>query len=407
MRRSVCFVCFFLSLILLLVSCAPVPVSPGADASPSLSTSPTPIPQTEAPVTAAPSATAEPLSELERKLQQMSVEEKVGQLFFLRPEALSPSDGAVTELNDAMRQNIRKYHVGGVILFGKNIKTPEQTKQLTTQLRNADEIGLLLGIDEEGGLVARIGNNAAFSVPVYPAMGILSKEGESAVHDASFRIGTYLKSYGFHINFAPVADVNTNPRNPVIGTRAFSADPHQAMGLVRAAVKGFHEGGVLCTVKHFPGHGDTAEDSHSGAAAANKTLAEMEQCEFLPFQAGIAEGVDLVMMGHITTVKITGDHIPASLSPKIVTDVLREKLGYNGVIITDALEMEAITREYSSGEAAVLAVSAGVDVILCPEDFVAAYQGVLEAVQTGRVSESRLNESVRRILTLKQKAELI
>lgn len=337
----------------------------------------------------------------------MTTEEKAGQLFFLRPESLTPQRGTVTKVDDTLLQNLQKYQVGGIILFSKNIQTPAQTQRLITQMQAVSGTGLFVGIDEEGGRVARIAGNPAFDVPVYPDMGILAQAGEGAVYDASFQIGTYLKAYGFNIDFAPVADVNTNPQNPVIGTRAFSSDPQQAAALVRTAVRGFHKGGMLCTLKHFPGHGDTAADSHLGSVSIDRTLEQLEQCEWLPFKAGIAAGADMVMVGHITALQATGEALPASLSPKMVTGVLRERLRYEGVIITDGMEMKAITQPYSSGEAAVMALEAGVDILLCPLDFEAAYASVLQAIRTGRISEKRLNQSVLRILKLKEQAGLL
>lgn len=219
-------------------------------------------------------------------------------------------------------------------------------------------------------------------------------------------IGGYLKTYGLNLDFAPVADVNTNPANTVIGNRAFSSDPAVAAQMVASAVQGFHDAGILCTLKHFPGHGDTAEDSHYGTASSTKTWAEMRETELKPFAAGIAAGADVVMTAHITTPNATQDGLPASLSYTMLTERLRGELGFTGVICTDSLSMQAIRDHYSAAEAAVTALNAGADLLLMPPDLPEAFDGVLEAVQNGTISEERLNESVRRILMLKQKAGL-
>lgn len=219
-------------------------------------------------------------------------------------------------------------------------------------------------------------------------------------------IGGYLRPYGFNLDFAPVADVNSNPQNPVIGKRAFSSDPKVAAAMVSAAVEGFHEAGMLCTLKHFPGHGDTGEDSHYGTATTNQTWEEMQAAALLPFEAGIAAGADVVMAAHITTPNATQDGLPASLSYTMLTERLRGELGFTGVICTDALEMKAISSHYAPADAAVAALNAGADILLMPADLCAAFEGVVQAVETGAVAEERLNESVRRILTLKEKAGL-
>ena len=362
---------------------------------------------TESPGSSELPSPSEPVSKAEQILKSMTVEEKVGQLFFLRPEALTASNSAVLQYSQELQNHLQKYGIGGIILFSQNLKNPQQTQELIRNMQNACRTGLFIGVDEEGGRVARIGNQPAFRVPTYPDMGILSEQGKDAVYQAALTIGSYLKSFGFNLNFAPVADVNTNPENPIIGSRAFSSDPQTAAELVSTAIRGFHDGGVLCTVKHFPGHGDTLGDSHTGEVFIDRTLEELWDCELIPFQAGIAAGTDMVMVGHITAQKITNDDIPASLSYKMITGVLREKLQYDGVVITDGLEMKSVTERYSSGEAAVMAIEAGVDILLLPANFEEAYSAVLQSVQTGRITEQRLEQSVLRILKLKEKAGLL
>mgnify|MGYP003106262475 CR=1 FL=1 len=307
---------------------------------------------------------------VEERLAAMSLREKVGQLFVVRVEALDPSGQSdSTRLTWAERQGLKKYPVGGS--------------------------------------VARLANASGFDLPQYQSAQAVGTTGDPANARAMGQIiGGYLKTYGLNLDFAPVADVNTNPANTVIGNRAFSSDPAVAAQMVASAVQGFHDAGILCTLKHFPGHGDTAEDSHYGTASSTKTWAEMRETELKPFAAGIAAGADVVMTAHITTPNATQDGLPASLSYTMLTERLRGELGFTGVICTDSLSMQAIRDHYSAAEAAVAALNAGADLLLMPPDLPEAFDGVLEAVQNGTISEERLNESVRRILMLKQKAGL-
>ena len=216
-----------------------------------------------------------------------------------------------------------------------------------------------------------------------------------------------MKELNFNVDFAPVADVFSNPENTVIGDRAFGSDPELVSEMVSMTVKGLQSEGVLATLKHFPGHGDTAEDSHSGYASSYRSLEELERCDFLPFRAGIEVDAAFVMAGHISLPNVLNDQTPASLSYEIVTELLRKKMQFNGIIITDALNMGAISQHYSSGEAAVMAVDAGVDMLLMPADFYAAYEALLNAVQEGRISQERIDESVLRILQTKEKMKEI
>ena len=234
-------------------------------------------------------------------------------------------------------------------------------------------------------------------MPRYESAAALAAAGPEATFAAARTIGHYLKEYGFDIDFAPVADVNTNPKNIIIGTRAFSDDPLHAAPLVSAYVRGLQDAGVTACLKHFPGHGDTLADTHLGFAFTQKTWQEMASCEMIPFVEGIRAGARLVMAAHIATPAVTGNKQPATLSPVILTGKLRGEMGFDGVIITDALEMGAITRLYGSGEAAVRALQAGADLLLCPLDLCAAFDAVLDAVRSGVLSETRLDESVRRI----------
>jgi len=338
---------------------------------------------------------------MEKTIEAMTLREKVGQLFIVRPESLEPgirydSDAELPAyqlqaVSDGMRRRAAEYPVGGVLLYGHNIADPVQVKRFIRELKALPGAPLLC-IDEEGGRVSRIANNPAFDVPRYESAAALAAAGPDATCEAARTIGGYLKRYGFDIDFAPVADVNTNPDNIIIGTRAFSDDPRTAAPLVAAYVRGLQTAGVTACLKHFPGHGDTLADTHLGYAFTPKSWAEIAACEMIPFRAGIEAGAQLIMAAHIAAPAVTGNQQPATLSPAILTEKLRGELGFEGLVITDALEMGAITKQYGSGEAAVLALLAGADLLLCPLNLCEAFDAVVEAVQAGRISESRLDE---------------
>lgn len=364
---------------------------------------------------AEPETTTEPApTEAELKLADMTLEEKVAQLIFVIPDAFvssindeqrndSKADGT-TAVTDEIREMYSKYPVGGFILFAKNIIDPEQLKQYTSDLHSLGKITPIITIDEEGGNITRIAKNENFSVTKFePNAKIAETKDTKNAYTLGKTIGAYLTEYGIDLDFAPVADVNTNPNNTVIGSRAFGTDPKLAGEMVASVIKGLHDSDNMSCIKHFPGHGDTSTDTHKGYAETNKTWDEIKNCEMIPFIAGINAGTDMVMVAHVCAPNVTNDKTPASLSYTLLTEKLRGELGYNGVIITDAMNMGAITNEYSSSEAAVLAIKAGVDIVLCPNDFVKAYNGILDAVNSGGITEERLDESVLRILNLKYK----
>ncbi|MCD8383984.1 MAG: glycoside hydrolase family 3 protein [Clostridiales bacterium] len=334
-------------------------------------------------------------------LEGMTLHEKVCQLFIVTPEELTGISGTATVGGASTKSALQDYPVGGLVYFAGNILTPDQCTSMIENTQSYSQLGLFIAVDEEGGTVARIGRNSAMGTTSFPNMATVGAQGTDAAYNVGLTIGSEITQFGFNLDFAPVADVNTNPDNPVIGSRAFSSDAEKAAELVASAVQGFRDGGILCCLKHFPGHGDTATDSHYGLAETTKTLDELRETEFLPFQAGIDAGAELVMVGHISTPNITGDSVPASLSSYMVTDILRGELGFDGLVVTDSLSMEAVTDQYGSGEAAVLAVQAGVDLLLMPEDLSAAVSALESAVDNGTLTESRIDESVLRILSVK------
>lgn len=343
-----------------------------------------------------PEPTKERAQEL---LEEMTLWEQVCQLFIVTPEELTGIGGPALAAGETTQSALAAYPVGGLVYFTKNLVDPDQTTAMIQNSQSYSKIGLFISVDEEGGAVSRLGKNDAFDVTRYGPMGEITSDEEARTVGAT--LGRELTAYGFNLDFAPVADVNTNPDNPVIGSRAFSSDGTIAAQRVAAAVEGFHSSGMLCCLKHFPGHGDTATDSHSGYAQTSKTWEELTRVELHPFQAGIQAGVDLVMVGHIAAPNITGNQTPASLSYDLVTGRLRGDLGFDGVVCTDAMNMGAISQTYSPGEAAVQAVQAGVDTILMPGDLKQAAQGLMDAVENGTLTQARIQESVLRILTLK------
>lgn len=335
----------------------------------------------------------------ERYIGHMGLHEKVCQMMFVDPENLVSSHD-VTKMDKKLKAALKEYPVGGVMLKSKNIQTEKQLKKLLKKMQANSDIPLFLAVDEEGGTVSRVmqkfGNidgGDIGSMYDYRNLG-----GDTAYGNAE-QIGDNLAYYGFNLDFAPVADVWSNPQNTVIGKRAYSNIYSEAAELIPYAVRGFHAGGVLCTLKHFPGHGNTKEDSHYGNAYVYETKDELEKNEFQSFRAGIDAGADFVMVGHMIVTDIS--NIPSDLSKEIVTDILRTELGFSGIIITDSLQMESITDTYSAKDAAIYAVAAGNDMILEPENLEQAVDGIKQAVEDQIIMESQIDESVRRILVTK------
>ena len=351
-------------------------------------------------------------AEVEKELRQMTLREKVGQMFYVRPEVLDTTIHWTTygELENLKLQQLNKrmtalnadYPVGGMILYAWNIDDESQLASFISQIRNLNGSPLLC-IDEEGGRVARIANNPNFDVKKYQSMEAIGKTGDPAnAYECGNTIGTYLNKYGFDIDFAPVADVNTNPDNVIIGPRAFSDDPAVAAPMVTHYLQGLKDAGVTGCIKHFPGHGDTKADTHFGYASTQKTWAEMMDCEMVTFRAGIAWGCQLIMTAHIAAPNVTGSDVPSTMSPIILKDKLRGELGYRNIIVTDAISMGAITNQYTTAQAAVGSILAGVDIVLDPRNYVEAFDAVIAAVNDGTISEERINQSVRRVLKLKK-----
>lgn len=335
---------------------------------------------------------------LEEYLASMTLDEKIWQLFITTPEGLT-GVSAVTQAGDTTKAALAAKPVGGICYFAANLVDREQTTAMLQNTQSYAKTGLFLGVDEEGGRVSRAGSNEAMGVTHFEAAADYGARADMAeVYQVGSTLAQELGALGFNLDFAPVADVVTNPNNTEIGDRSYSSDPQVAAAMVSAMVDGLQRGGMVSCLKHFPGHGSTEADSHEGKSVSNRTVEELQSCEWIPFQAGIDKGAAMVMLSHLTNENLSP--LPSDLSPEVVS-YLREELGFGGIIITDSHQMGAITNDYTSGEAAVLALQAGVDMVLMPMDLQAAFDGVKAAVADGTLSEGRINESVTRILAVK------
>ena len=373
---------------------------------------------------------------LEQKLLSMSLEDKAAQMmiasFRIWKEAPETEDGAqaqeetpgvnITELNDEIRDMLGRDHFGGILLFGENFVDAEQTLRLTADMQNANKSGgglpLMFFVDQEGGNVSRIG---------YGTIGVgnmaLAATGdpENARKMASVH-GEEIGLLGIRADFAPVVDVNNNPANPVIGIRSFSDDPETVSKFGCAYLNGLHDVGIAAALKHFPGHGNTDTDSHTGFPVIDSSYEELKACELIPFKAAIDAGADMVMTAHIQYPRIetetytsvsTGEQgfLPATMSRRILTDILRGDMGFQGVIVSDALDMAAITDNFSVEDIVKYTINAGVDLLILPgvkdTKLFALTQTYLDTivslVKAGKIDEARINDAVLRILRLKQK----
>ncbi len=330
----------------------------------------------------------------------LSLEQKVGQMFICGFNALTPNEHA--------KILIEQYQVGGICYFRRNVKTLPQLAELSESLQqlasDSRKFPLLISIDQEGGMVARIDHEGISRIPGNMALGAAGSAEDSY---RAAQIGAReLRSLGVNMNFAPCLDVNNNPRNPVIGVRSFGEDPQAVAALGTAAIKGYQEEGVSATAKHFPGHGDTSVDSHLGRASVPHDLERLRSVELYPFAQAIQGGVDAIMTAHVSFPAIEPSDLPATLSHAVLTGLLREEMGFEGLIVTDCLEMHAISKEYGIPEGAIRAIEAGADCVLVSHNLseqTAAITAVIEAVRSGRLSEDLIDTAVERILTLKQR----
>lgn len=360
-------------------------------------------------------------------VSNMTLEEKLGQMimpdFRMWQEDGTKEPSDLTEINSEVVEVIDKYDLGGVILFAENVKEISQTTTLIHDLQEVainDKDGnlpLLITLDQEGGIVTRLGEGT--NLPGNMALGATRSEKSS--YDAGYLIGRELNALGANVNFAPVLDTNNNPENPVIGVRSISSNPELVGKLGKNIAKGIQDQGVAATAKHFPGHGDTSTDSHYGLPMVNKSIEELRETELKPFKIAIENGIDMIMTAHIQFPQIEKDTfiskkdgsqivIPATLSDDIITGILREEMGYDGVVITDAMNMKAISDHFGELESTKMAINAGIDIILMPTilrnnedvkklDYIV--NGILDSIKSGEIKEEEITDSVERIVKLK------
>ena len=378
---------------------------------------------------------AEATSRVDEILAGMTIDQKIGQMimpdFRMWQAEGESSQSDMTVLNDEVAEIIDQYDFGGVILFAENVKETEQTLKLTTDMQNAaitneagnGDIPLLITIDQEGGIVYRLGSGTA--LPGNMAIGATNSEEDARL--AGEIIGRELSALGINVNFAPVFDTNNNPNNPVIGLRSISSDPQRVARLGVPMMQGMQEYNIATAAKHFPGHGDTATDSHTGLPMVNKSYEELKELELVPFQAAVDNGVDMLMTAHIQYPQVETDtvtskadgseiYVPATLSDDIITGIVREDMGFDGVVVTDAMNMDAISTNFGESEAVIMAIQADVDICLMPTilrskaDMAKMDQIIADvkaALEDGTITEDMLNDSVKRILTLKEKRGIL
>ena len=352
-------------------------------------------------------STADIRAQVDERIKAMTLEQKVAQLFMVAPEALVEDVDQVTQAGEMTHAGLTEYPVAGIVYFAQNLLDPSQ---VTTMLANVKQfytedgnVAPFIAVDEEGGTVVRIADNPDFGVQDVGNASEIGAAGDAeAAKQAAESIATYLEPLGFNLDFAPVADVVDPLRSDTMGLRSFSSDAAVAADMVRAEVEGFRAKDMLCCAKHFPGIGSAAGDSHDDSITIEKTADELQETDFVPFKAAIEAGVPMIMVGHLNLPNIISDGVPATMSSEVVQGLLRDTLGYTGIVITDSLSMGAIANYYTPAEAALGALKAGCDIALMPERFGEAYRGVLDAVRTGELPETRVDESLIRILMAKQ-----
>ena len=362
--------------------------------------------ETDVPVITQPDVEVEippvdPLEEaLKEQIAQMTIEDKIAGMFFVTPESIT-GVGTAIKAGNGTKEALEKFRVGGIIYFKKNIQNENQIKEMIATTQSYSGEKLFFGVNEEGGSVSSV--SAKLNVA---DVETAEKLGQNLVTDATYEtgktIGTYLKELGFNVNFAPVADVKTDAENKLLGDRSFGSEAAGVAAHVGAMVKGMEESGVSAAVKSFPGIGSANKDPEDGLAITERTLEEMQASEFVSFQGAINENADFIMVSNVAAPQlVSGEYIPCCLSKDVVDKILRDQLGYEGIIITAPLNEVAVTDYYTSSEAVVMAVYAGADMFLMPDNFEEAYYGLLAEVLEGNISEERIDESLLRIYKVK------
>jgi len=347
------------------------------------------------------------ISRADEIFEQMSLEEKVWQMFFVTPEDIIDGIDIAVQAGDATKNAIETYPVGGIIYFGQNIESKEQITEMIANTQKYSKIPLYISVDEEGGRVARLGSKGI--VTPHPSMAQVGATGNiEKARGIGETLGRELNEIGFNVDFAPVADVITVENNDDIGDRSIGDDPKLVSDMVSAIVGGMHSENLVATLKHFPSNGSTEANTHYETGVCTRTLEEMRGCEFKPFVAGIEAGADMIMVAHMAAINLNdGKNIPSTLSKTVVTDILRGELKYDGIVISDALNMGAITSVYKPEDAVIQAIDAGVNLVLMSPDAKNAAKAVIEKAKTDEDFMLKIDESVLRILKHKEKWGII
>ncbi len=331
-------------------------------------------------------------------IEVMPLEDKVAGLFIVTPESIT-GVGTAVKAGEGTKTALTQYAVGGIVYNTKNIQSEAQFKEMIDNTSLYSNYPLFIAIEDEGGKISPLAERGLVTKQ-NNAKEVADAGEEGGAYASATAMGTYLADYGFNLNFAPMADLST-VENSIMAERAYGADAAATGEYVAQMIKGFDEQGIDACLKHFPGMGSTTQDPDSGLSATERTAEEFRANEFTVFKAGIDAGADMVMVGHMAAPALAGDNTPCSMSEVVVTDILRQELGFDGVIITDSMSLKAISEYYGADEAAVMALKAGCDMILVPEDFEKAYNGVLEAVKSGVISEERIDDALRRVYRIK------
>lgn len=331
---------------------------------------------------------------VETLLNELTLGEKIGQMLIISNRTES--------MTESLKEELESIQPGGFIFFRENFTSYDKTKNLIEEIEKTAKIPLLLGADQEGGRVQRLKNIEGETITQIPSMKEIGDTKDTAIaRKIGKTIAEELQVFGINMDFAPVIDVISNPNNTVIGDRSFGTDPTIVANMGISLAKGLEDGGVIPVYKHFPGHGNTEVDSHYNLPVVTKTKEELYNLDLIPFQKAISEGASVIMIGHLAIPNITFDNTPASLSKKLITDILKKEMKYEELVITDALNMKAITDNYKPKEIYELAINAGVDLLLMPEDSNEAIELIKQSIAEKKITKNQINESVKKILTLK------
>ena len=338
--------------------------------------------------------TKEPISWVEEQLENMTLEEKIGQMLIVSDEK--------TEVDEELLNRLNEIKPGGYILFSENFESYEQASKLITDINSTSKKPMFISTDQEGGRVQRIKTLTDVEATIIPPMYQLGLTNDTTLaYEVGRVVGEELRAFNINMDFAPVLDIYSNPLNTVIGNRSFGSTPELVSKMAIPFAQGLESTGIISVYKHFPGHGDTAIDSHNELPVINKTKEELMNLELKPFIEAINNDADIIMVGHLAVPALTNDTTPASLSKEIITDFLKEELEFDGLVITDALNMKALTNEYTEEEIYINAINAGVDILLMPDFDTDTIDIIENAVLKGEITEDEINDSVEKILELK------